>query len=265
MKFNNRNVYISSKAVIGKNVKIGDDTIIYDNVEIGDDSIICNNCIIGEPLNNYYSNPDYVNPKTVFGRNTLIRSHSIIYAGSTFGDFFMTGHKAIIRENTIMGTNCSVGTLADIEGYVKIGNYVRMHSYANIGQESVIGNFVFIYPYVNFTNDPHPPSTICVGPTIGDFSQIAAHSVLLPGINIGRNVLVGVNTVVQSDVPDGVVVAGNPGKVIGKTTWIRSQQKAGVSHYPWMNNFDRGMPWKDIGFEQWFKENADKDVLKPVV
>jgi acetyltransferase-like isoleucine patch superfamily enzyme len=264
MKFNNRNVYISSKAVIGKNVRIGDDTIIYDNVEIGDNSTISNNCIIGEPLNSYYSDDKYVNPKTVFGRNTLIRSHTIIYAGSTFGDFFMTGHKAIIREKTVMGINCSVGTLADIEGHVKIGNYVRMHSYANIGQESIIGNFVFIYPYVNFTNDPHPPSTVCIGPTIGDFSQIAAHSVLLPGIKIGKNCLIGVNSTVSMDVPDGALVSGNPGKIIGKTTWIKSQQKKGVSHYPWMYNFDRGMPWKDMDFDKWLKENENSGILDPV-
>ena len=32
MKFNARNVYISSKAKLGPNVKIGDNSVIYDNV-----------------------------------------------------------------------------------------------------------------------------------------------------------------------------------------------------------------------------------------
>ena len=65
-KFNNRNVYISSSAKIGKNVKIGDNTTIYDNVVIGDNTIICNDCVIGEPLNNYYSDIDnYKNPETI--------------------------------------------------------------------------------------------------------------------------------------------------------------------------------------------------------
>jgi len=257
MKFNNINVYVSSKAVIGKNVKIGDNTIIYDNVEIGDNSIIANNCVLGEPLNSYYSDESYVNPKTVFGRNTLIRSHAIIYAGSQFGDFFMTGHTVLIREKTIMGTHCSVGSFADVEGYSTFGNYCRMHSYSNIGMESKLGNFVFVYPYVNFTNDPHPPSNVCVGPTIGDYSQIAAHSVLLPGVQIGKNCLIGVNTTVINNVPDDSVVSGNPGKIIGRTRWIKSKEKENTSHYPWMYHFDKGMPWKGIGYEQWLKENPD--------
>ena len=40
MKFNNYNVQISRKAIIGNNVRIGDNTIIYDNVTIGDNTII---------------------------------------------------------------------------------------------------------------------------------------------------------------------------------------------------------------------------------
>jgi len=258
MKFNNINVHISPLAKIGKNVKIGDNTIIYDNVEIGDDSIVCNNCVIGEPLNSYYSNDNYTNPITVIGKNSLIRSHTIIYAGSRFGHHFMTGHTVIIREETIMGAHCSVGTLCDIEGYVTFGNYCRLHSYVNIGQHSKLGNFVFVYPYVNFTNDPHPPSTICVGPTIGDFSQIAAHAVLLPGVQVGKNCLVGVNTTVVNDVPDGSVVSGNPGKIVGRTAWIRSKEegKENTSYYPWIYNFDRGMPWKGIGYDKWVEDGS---------
>lgn len=84
-KFSGANVRISPTAKIGKNVKIGDNTVIYDNVEIGDNTIICNDCVIGEPLNDYYYQPDtYENPKTIIGANSLIRSHTIIYADNKF-------------------------------------------------------------------------------------------------------------------------------------------------------------------------------------
>lgn len=43
MKFNNRNVFISNKAKIGKNVKIGDIAIIYYNVEIVATSLVTKN------------------------------------------------------------------------------------------------------------------------------------------------------------------------------------------------------------------------------
>ena len=50
--------------------------------------------------------------------------------------------------------------------------------------------------------------------TIGDNVFIGAESVVLPGVTIGNNVIVGANSTVTYDVPDGVVVAGSPAKVI---------------------------------------------------
>lgn len=49
---------------------------------------------------------------------------------------------------------------------------------------------------------------------IGDNVFIGAESVVLPGVNIGSNVIVGANSTVTHDVPDGVVVAGSPARVI---------------------------------------------------
>jgi maltose O-acetyltransferase len=50
--------------------------------------------------------------------------------------------------------------------------------------------------------------------TIGNNVFIGAESVVLPGVTIGNNVIVGANSTVTHDVPDGVVVAGSPAKVI---------------------------------------------------
>lgn len=252
MKFNNRNVYISPSAKIGNNVKIGDNCTIYDNVEIGDNSIIANDCVIGEPLNDYYHNNNYINPTTKIGENALIRSHCIIYAGSEFGENLSTGHRVTIRENVIVGRNFAVGTLSDLQGFAKIGDYCRFHSNVHIGQQSTIGNFVFIYPFVVFTNDPHPPSNICQGPTVGDYTQIAVHSILMPMIKIGKNCLIGANSTVSKDFEDDLVIVGSPAKALCPITQIKSKEKEG-NHYPWQYNFERGMPWAGIGFDEWNK------------
>ena len=50
--------------------------------------------------------------------------------------------------------------------------------------------------------------------TIGDNVFIGAERVVLPGVTIGNNVIVGANSTVTHDIPDGVVVAGSPAKVI---------------------------------------------------
>jgi len=251
MKFNNRNIFISPNAKIGENVRIGDNTVIYDNVEIGDNTTICNDCIIGEPLNAYYSDKNYKNPITKIGENSLIRSHSILYAGSTFGNNFSCGHRVTIREKVVAGSNLSIGTLCDIQGHVNFGDYCRLHSNVHIGQQSTIGNFVFIYPYVVFTNDPHPPSNICKGPTIGDYTQIAVHSVILPMVEIGQNCLIGANSTVNKNFEDELVIVGAPAKAICSVKEIKSKEKEGEMHYPWMYNFERGMPWEGIGYYEW--------------
>jgi UDP-3-O-[3-hydroxymyristoyl] glucosamine N-acyltransferase len=253
MKFNNRNVFISKSAILGKNVKIGDNTSIYDNVHIGDNTIISNDCVIGEPLASYYEDDNYQNPLTYIDKNSLFRSHTIIYAGSEFGDGFSTGHRVTIREHTKFGKNCRIGTVSDIQGYSTFGNYCWLHSNVHIGQKSTIGNFVFIYPYVVLTNDPTPPSNICVGPTIGDYSQIAVFSVILPGVIIGKHCLIGAGSIVGKNVEDYQLTIGSPAKSIKDVREIKSRE-TGESHYPWPNRFDRGMPWSEVGFEEWEKQ-----------
>lgn len=254
-KFSGINVRISPSAKIGNNVKIGDNTIIYDNVEVGDNTIICNDCVIGEPLNDYYSSSDYENPRTVIGANSLIRSHSIIYADNVFGKGLQTGHRVTIREKTRMGISCSVGTLCDIQGHSEFGDYVRMHSNVHIGHCSKIGNYCWIYPYTVFTNDPTPPSEICVGPTVGDYSIVATHCLLLSGVNIGSNCLIGAFSMVTKDVANDSVVVGAPGKVVKNIRDIKDRE-TGVAHYPWPYRFGRKMPWDEIGFDNWLNENG---------
>lgn len=50
--------------------------------------------------------------------------------------------------------------------------------------------------------------------TIGDDVWIGGGSIILPGVTIGNNVVVGAGSVVTKDIPDNVVVAGNPAKII---------------------------------------------------
>lgn len=51
--------------------------------------------------------------------------------------------------------------------------------------------------------------------TIEDGAAIGAHAVLVGPVRIGKNAVVGANTVVLSDVPDNAIVMGTPAKRIG--------------------------------------------------
>ena len=65
---------------------------------------------------------------------------------------------------------------------------------------------------------------------IGDNVWVGGNSVILPGVHIGSNTVIGAGSVVTKDIPDGVIAAGNPCRVIRKITeddrqyYFRSQK-----------------------------------------
>ncbi|MDG4767507.1 acyltransferase [Solwaraspora sp. WMMD406] len=64
----------------------------------------------------------------------------------------------------------------------------------------------------------HAPATATARAPIvvGDNVWIGAHALVMKGVRIGRDSVVGAGTVVRSDVPDRVVVIGNPQQIVKK-------------------------------------------------
>lgn len=238
---------ISPQAKIGKNVKVGPFSIIHDDCEIGDATEIDAFCEIGHPSARATS-------PLIIGSGSLIRSHSVFYLGSKFGSNLVTGHRVTVREGTMAGENLQIGTLGDIQGNCTIGDYVRFHSNVHIGQYSKIGNFVWIFPYVVLTNDPHPPSDCLIGCTVEDYAAIATMSVILPGVTVGEGALVGAHTLVNRDVPQHVVASGSPAQIICETRKIKMKDGTGRSAYPWTTHFHRGYPEEMI--KNWLNKIA---------
>ena len=237
---------------IGKNVIIGNGSIIYPKVIIGDNTFIGPYSTLGEPIGSFYKEHaakvekhDFKN--TTIGKNSIIRSHSIIYEDVKIGEGFQCGHRVTIRERTSIGIKCSIGTQTDIQDNVRLGNFVRVHSSVFMGQYTVIEDYVWICPYVVLTNDRHPPVYHPKGVTIKEYAVISASSVILPGVVIGKNALVGAHSVVTKNVDAEVLVMGNPAKVRCNVIDIRDEY--GNKVYPWKDYLkeDRGYPWQRKG------------------
>lgn len=243
----------SPLAAIGPNTVIGPFTIIYDNVTIGSDSVIESHCVLGHPSDLAAGQPLNI------GNGALIRSHSIFYQGSTFGSRLITGHRVTVREQTTAGENLQIGTLGDIQGHCSIGDYVRFHSNVHIGQQSKIGSFVWIFPYVVLTNDPHPPSSVLKGVKVEDYAAIATMSIVLPGVVIGQGALIGAHSSVSRNVLPNTVVAGSPAKFICNTNEIKLKDGTGRAAYPWREHFTRGYPEGVVS--QWLHEANERNKL----
>lgn len=193
---------------------------VYPNVTLPDDALVDDFVILGKP-------PRGIEPGQLaltFGPGCVIRSHTVIYAGSQIGANFQTGHQVMIREENDIGSHVSIGTQSVIEHHVTIRDGVRIHSQVFVPEFTILEAGCWLGPRVVITNARYPLSRSVkdrlAGAHVMARAKIGANATLLPGVTIGEEALVGAGAVVTKDVPAGMVVAGNPARIIGNVREI---------------------------------------------
>lgn len=68
--------------------------------------------------------------------------------------------------------------------------------------------------------------------TIGDRVFVGAESVILPGVSIGHDVIIGANSTVTHDIPNGMVAVGSPARVICTTEEYLQKEKERMQNCP---------------------------------
>lgn len=222
------NVQLAADVIIGAGSKIADNVtieagvIIFENVHLGAGSYVGAQCILGERVAGFRTDPNYVNPVLSIGAKSTIRSGTIIYAGCTMGEGFQTGHRAVIREESIFGKNCSFGTLSQSDGQITVGDNCRFHNNVFIATYTTVEDGVYFFPMSCTVDSMHPP---CQkgrqGPHVESGVVIGAKVLLLPRVRIGKGAVVAGASVVTHDVPSDMVVAGAPAKVIKNKSDVR--------------------------------------------
>lgn len=128
---------------------------------------------------------------------------------------FSLGHHSVVESfccvnnavgDVIIGNHTRIGIHNTIIGPVTIGNHV------NLAQGITVTALNHNFKDTSKRIDEQGISTKPV--VIGNDVWIGANAVVLPGVTIGRHVVVAAGAVVTDNVPDNVVVGGVPAKII---------------------------------------------------
>lgn len=108
--------------------------------------------------------------------------------------------------DVIIGDHTRIGIHCTVIGPVTIGNHV------NLAQGITVTALNHNFKDTTLRIDEQGISTKPVN--IGDDVWIGANAVILPGVTIGKHVVVAAGAVVTKDVPDNCIVGGVPARVI---------------------------------------------------
>jgi acetyltransferase EpsM len=114
--------------------------------------------------------------------------------------------KAHIAQSADLGRGSIVFPGVFVNSFATIGRCVTLYTGALIEHDCVLMDNV----------DIAPRCCIAGGVSIGMSTFVGINATILPGLIIGGNAVIGAGSVVTSNVPDGVIVAGNPARVIKK-------------------------------------------------
>jgi acetyltransferase-like isoleucine patch superfamily enzyme len=148
-----------------------------------------------------------ISPDVKLGRNVRIFSFTNLY-GCEIGD------------------DVKIGTFVEIQKGAKVGHRCKISSHTFICEGVTLEDDVFIGHNVVFTNDLYPRATNaggqlqteadwkCIPTLVKRGASIGSGAVLLCGITVGENAMIGAGSVVTKDVPSDTIVAGNPARII---------------------------------------------------
>ncbi|MET1078322.1 MAG: acyltransferase [Pseudomonas sp.] len=138
-------------------------------------------------------------------RLTEVQADVRIGPGSRIGSFSLIHQGATLGDSVTIGSHCNICACT-------IGNRVSIQTACHITRGVIIEDDVFIGPGVITLNDKLKGGALSY-PRICRGAKIGGGSVILPGVTIGENAVVGAGSVVTRDVEAGALHLGSPARI----------------------------------------------------
>ncbi len=209
------NVTIGEFAVVRKGVQLGDDVVIHPfvviepGVTIGSGTEIFPGSYIGkEPKGAGATARELVFVREVtIGANSCIGPNAVIYCDVQIGESVLVGDGASIREQSRVGSQTIIGRHVSLSYCSVVGSHTKLLDHCTLGGNVTVGDNVFIGTDTQTANDNtfgrDGYKDDFIGPTIQDGAKIGIGVLLLPGIVIEKDAVVGAGSVVYKNVKTG--------------------------------------------------------------
>lgn len=123
----------------------------------------------------------------------------------------------VVLPGARIGANVNLCSHCFVEGGVYIGDDVTVKNGVRLFDGVILEDRVFVGPNVTFTNDKFPRSQVHDRPVLKTVvkkgASIGGGAVILPGVTIGENAMIGAGAVVTKDVQANSIVYGCPAHV----------------------------------------------------
>ncbi len=211
----------------GENCRIYDGAHIFPNVRLGNNVTVFPGAVIGRPplssgaTTRVVATADLL--PVIIGDNCVIGANAVIYMNTKIGHHTMICDTACMREEVEIGDYSIIAQGVTINYRTKIGSRVKIMDNTHITGNMLIEDDVFIAMLVTSANDNamgRKPAAgrdwAGTGPIVRRFATVGQGTCMLPGVEIGRNAIVGANSVVSKNVPAETLVMGVPARVVRK-------------------------------------------------
>jgi acetyltransferase-like isoleucine patch superfamily enzyme len=206
---------------IGSGVRVGAYAVICGGACIGENAQVEEHTIVGKPEKGYAVGHLYpgAGARTQISPGVVVRAGAVIYAGVQAGANTVIGHHTLLRSFVTVGEDTQLGHTFTVERAVWIGDGVRCSPGSHITSSCVLAARVFLGAGVRTVNDREliwreaGRDPELVPPRFERGAKVGSGSVVLAGVVIGENTLVGAGSVVARDVPANATAYGVPARV----------------------------------------------------